>query len=628
MSKILIVGNPNSGKTTLFNNLTKSHNRVGNWHGVTTSVVEKQCKKIKKTVVDLPGIYSLQGFSEEEKCACEYLKKHKGEVVVNLLDATCLKRGLALTNELINNGIKPVLVVNKTCAMSDKVFDEIEQRTGLPIFYMDVRKKGQLAQLIETLSQNPTDIFNNFIKALDIESIAKYIDDFRFNITKWDKIFLSDYFAVPAFLAIVGFIFFLTFGIVGRSFTNLFSSYVDGIFKFILDSVKDNFGTGWFYNFLADGLFTGVGSVLGFMPQIFLLISAFNILEHSGYLARIAFVFDALLKKIGLTGKAVFSLIMGFGCTTSAVCTTRGLENKTLQRRAIYGLGYISCSAKLPVLSLLVSLFFTYNTALYVFLFYLIGFVLALFVSFLLSLKQGQKESLILEVPRLCVPKFSIVAKSSVYETGKFASRILTTVVSFSIMLWIVESFSFSFRYVGTNIEDSMLYAISTPISWLFKPLGFTAGMVVALVVGIVAKELVISAFAVINGVSANLLAASLVDKTSAICFDIPTAIAFVLFMVVYAPCVAALSSIRKETDSKQMWRVLISQCAVAYVLALIGRWLTIAIIEKSILKIVGIVILIASIILLVIKFFMRSKDRCEDCNDCKNLQRRQQEVN
>ncbi len=629
MSKILIVGNPNSGKTTLFNNLTGSNNHVGNWHGVTTDVAEKASRKLKqKIVVDLPGIYSMQGYSQEEKCACEYLKSHKQDTVINLLDASSLERGLTLTNELIANGIKPILVINKTRTMSDKVFENIEQRTGLPTFFIDVRKKNQLSDLISILLKEPSDIVTNFVKLIDINEIVRFIDEINFNVTKLDKIFLSDFFALPAFLAIVGVIFFVTFGPIGSKLTEIFCGYINSIFGFIISIIRSQFGTGWFIDFLEDGLFTGAGSVLGFIPQIFILTFAFNYLEHSGYLARIAFVFDALLKKIGLTGKAVFSLIMGFGCTTSAVCTTKGLDNKKLQRRAIYGLGYISCSAKLPVLSLLISLFFTKNTALYVFLFYLLGFLLALFVTFLLSLRDKKQESFILEVPKLCVPKFSIVGKSTIAETGRFASRIFTTVISFSIFLWIVQSFSFSLKYVGANIEESILYQISRPLSVLFRPLGFSSAMVVSLIVGIVAKELVISAFAILNGVSASFLPASFLDSTSNVFFTLPTAIAFILYMVVYAPCVAALSSIRKETDTKQMWKVLLSQSLVAYIVALLGRWFTISILEKNILKILGLIILIATIILVVVKFFLRKNVKnCEECNDCKRLQGEEEKV-
>lgn len=627
MSKIIIVGNPNSGKTTLFNNLTGSHNRVGNWHGVTTDVAEKECKRLKKQIVDLPGIYSLKGFSQEEKTACDYLNQNKNEIVLNLIDASCLERGLQLTNELIQKGVKPVLVVNKTRAISDKVFDNIEERTGLPTFYVDVRNKKQLSELIELLSKEPNKIVDKFVQMIDVNGVVKFIDEINFNITKLDKLFLSDIYAIPAFLVIVGIIFYLTFGPLGKYLSTLFSTNLNIAFEFIINTIATNFGRGWFLTFLQEGLFTGVGSVLCFVPQIFILTFTFNYLELSGYLSRIAFIFDAMLKKIGLTGKAVFSLIMGFGCTTSAICTTKGLDNKSLQRRAIYGLGYISCSAKLPVMSLLISLFFTKNTALYVFLFYLLGFILALFVTFLLSIGQPKKDNLILEVPRLVMPHFSTTLKTTVHETYKFVGRIFTTVVSFSILLWILQSFDFRLRYVGVCGEESILYNICKPITLLFKPLGFSIGMVVALIVGIVAKELVITTFAILNGVQASTLPASLIDPLSGVYFTLPTAVAFILFMLVYSPCVAALSTIKKETDKKQMWKVLFSQILVAYVLALIGRFLTISILEGNILKIIGILILIATITIFVLQFFIRRNKGCRLCNDCKNLQGKTRKV-
>ena len=194
-------------------------------------------------------------------------------------------------------------------------------------------------------------------------------------------------------------------------------------------------------------------------------------------------------------------------------------------------------------------------------------------------------------------------------------------------VLWILQSFDFRLRYVGVCGEESILYNICKPITLLFKPLGFSIGMVVALIVGIVAKELVITTFAILNGVQASALPASLIDPLSGVYFTLPTAVAFILFMLVYSPCVAALSTIKKETDKKQMWKVLFSQILVAYVLALIGRFLTISILEGNILKIIGILILIATITIFVLQFFIRRNKGCRLCNDCKNLQGKTRKV-
>lgn len=602
MNRIVLAGNPNTGKTTLFNNLTGSHEKVGNWHGVTVDKITKSSKLLNCDIVDLPGVYSLEGNTQEEKVAANFLSYlDESDIVINVLDSSCLERGVRLTKLLIEKNINTIIFINKTGTMSDRISDKIEQLTGCKVFVLDARNKRQVEKIAAKICKNKEQYIPKLQKNIDWESLCKAIISVP-KLSKMDKIFMSDWFAVPIFLLIIGFVFFVTFGFIGSFISSIFTFVIDKLFGFIISITKAKFGTGWFIYFLQDGLFAGISSVLGFLPQLTIMYIAFGILEHSGYMARISFVFDRLLKKVGLTGKAIFALLFGFGCTTTAVSLTKGLENKNVQRRAICGLGVMTCNAKLPVLLLILSLFFEKYKALWLFVIYCFSFAFALLITFILSKKDKEKEYLILEVPRLCLPKFKTLWQTTFFAIKEFVARIFTTVVSFSILLFVVENFSFGFAYVGANIEESMLYKISQPLTVLFRPLGFSVGIVVALLSGIIAKELVITTFAVVNGVSLTGLAGSLIDPTSNIFFTKETAIAFMIFILVYTPCVAALKNIKTQVGVKQMLKMLVYQFLLAYLLAYAIQCFAKCIFSKNYLLCCGIIILIASVCFVVIK--------------------------
>ncbi len=635
MNNIILIGNPNTGKTTLFNTLTKSNEKASNWHGVT---VGSKCKNYiyhgkEFTVTDLPGLYSINAYSNEEKIAAEYLEEHKEDVIVNICDANNLKRNLRLTLELLNKNYKVIVVVNMAKEVKSLDYDKLSKFLNTIVIPIDARKKqsvDKIKKLIDNYYEKKLHFSSicdknqlNISELDDFLKLSNYNNSECYKITdKIDKIVLNKFVFLPLFLIVIFLVFYLTFGPFGSFILSIF----DCIFKKIFDILRNLILCINMSNiikvFLTDGVINSLQTVIGFAPQIALLMFFLNFLEDIGFMSRVAFMFDGLLKKLGLTGKSLFSLMMGFGCTTSAVMTTRNLENNNLRKRTVLLLPFMSCTAKLPVFLVVSSLFFDKYKYLFVFGLYLLAIVLSIIVALIYNkIIPSKKNVFILEMPKYRLPNLKKVALDSLSVVKEFLVKVGTTILFFSVFVWILQNFSFSFKYLGgQNFSNSMLFSISNFLLPLFKFIGIdSAGMVAALLFGVLAKEMVIVGLAMINGVSGSisLLSASLISETS-ICYFTPTSsVVFLIFVLIYSPCISAIAMIKNEFGFKTACYVFVFQFVLAFLVCFVIYQITIS---RWLIYVLLSVIVLDILIAVVLKFRHKKSDCRGQCNACRKV--------
>lgn len=645
--KVILAGNPNTGKTTLFNTLTNSFEHASNWHGVTVDVVSKKYVFEKKEfeVCDLPGLYSLDGYSKEEKIASEFICENREAVVVCVLDANNLKRNLLLALEIKKLTPNVIFAVNMANEVKRIDFERFEKEFETTVVLIDARKKKSVKKLktaiahfelkkhFVSVQKNNFDIVkfekdckDNFSKIeKKLEKIG-YQTRGTYGFSKVDKIVLSKIGSFLIFAMVMGAVFFITFGTIG----NFFSGLVNGVFSFFGEKIsfflQSHISNEILVRFLDEGVVSGVLSVASFLPQIVLLFLCLNFLEDLGYLSRVAFIFDPLFKKMGLSGRSAFSLIMGFGCTTTAILTSRNLDNKKLQKRTAVLLPFMSCSAKLPIFAVIVGTFFSKHKALIVFSLYFFAIFLMFVFSLILSKKDKSEsdETFLLEMPKYRFPSLSKIFKNAFSVTKNFIKRVGGAIVLSSMVIFLLYNFSFRFQYVGENMENSILFGIAKLFVPLFKPLGFgNVGAVVAVFSGIVAKEMVVSSLAIVNKVSVDGLALSLMSSASAVCFSKASAISFVIFILLYPPCVSACIMMRKEIGSKVMLFSTFLQFVIAYVSSFVVFNLIHSLLAKQYGFFAGLVIIVAIMVCFVIKYLKKKEIKCvhgclKTCEICK----------
>ncbi|MGN1043772.1 MAG: ferrous iron transport protein B [Acutalibacteraceae bacterium] len=654
---VALIGNPNSGKTTLFNNLTGSYQYVGNWPGVTVERKEGTVKnsKTRINIVDLPGIYSLSPYSPEEIVTREYLFKECPDLIVNIVDATNLERGLYLTTQLLELDCRMILALNMTDLLlsKGKIIDykTLEKELGVVVVPISAGKNQGIDMLISKISSMSKDrskfrrklniypseiekalskidlivnkdsefkihnrfnivkIFENdpyIIKELKISDeelckinkIRSYISvlydkeqdiiipDERYKYTcrlcsravknvgstqklsfsdKVDKILTGKYTSIPCFLIFIMSIFYITFGPFGTFLKYLCEKFVNGNIHMIVQKNLEYFGaSSWCKSLVLDAVIDGVGAVISFLPQVILLFFLLSILEDCGYMARAAFIMDKPFRKIGLSGKAFVPLIMGFGCSVPAVMGTKILENKKDKNLTIFLIPFMSCSAKLPVYLLFASAFFPNYQTIAVFSLYLIGILMAIFTAFLFkdNLFKGEDSPFIMEMPEYKLPTAKNVWLSVWDRTKDFIERAGTVILVATVVVWFLQSFDFSLNFVSDN-SKSILASIGGVIAPIFSLCGFENWKAsVALLTGVMAKESIVSTFSVLYGAE-NLGELSEILKGV---FPVCSAVAFMVFALLYTPCIAAISAINKELKNFKLTATLIIyQLLIAY---------------------------------------------------------------
>ncbi len=613
-----LAGNPNAGKTTLFNALTGSNQYVGNWPGVTVEKKEGKAEIQGKavTIVDLPGIYSLSPYSIEETVALGFITGESPDAVINIVDATNLERNLYLTVQLLELEKPVVMALNfmdEVRKNGDHIdIERLSEQLGIPVIPITAKTGEGLDELMLTvlrqIGTGVTDsrkklveaVYREFDRSGGQDGPETLIADARYacieNICasaltrarragelstsdRIDRIVTHKVIAVPIFLAAMLSVFALTFGPLGSWLSGLAASFMDIVIGRGIRAVLNAVGAhGWIVGLCMDGIVSGVGGVLTFLPQIALLFFFLSLLEDSGYMSRAAFIMDRLLKRFGLSGKAFIPMLMGFGCSVPAVMCARTMESEKDRRMTIMLIPFMSCSAKLPVYGLIAAAFFGKYAAGVVFSMYILGMTAAAVsgIIFKNTLFRGDTAPFVLELPPYRMPSLKNTLRHVWEKVRGFLVKAGTLILAMSVLLWFLQSFNSRFQMVNDPAE-SLLGTIGGSIAPIFRPMGFgTWQAAVALLTGLIAKEAVAAALSMLYGFSLSdsggVVAAALGDT-----FASPlAAYAFLVFILLYVPCVAAVSAIRKEMASAKytlaciVWQLL-SAYAASFLVYTIG---------------------------------------------------------
>ncbi len=655
MEKVVLVGNPNSGKTTLFNALTGMNQYVGNWPGVTVEKKEGKYTKDKSVeITDLPGIYSLSPYTLEEVIARDYIMEEKIDCIINIVDATNLERNLYLTTQVLEMGIPVVVALNmadllkstgeeidvdalsktlgckvvlisalrktgidelmsavskhepntKVQIYSDELEDVLNQidpdnrYMAVKIFERDskIPQHKDFESLIASVEEKEDDDSESIITSARYEFIASILDKIyiarkkeQLSISdKIDKIVTNRWLAIPIFVLVMYVVYYVSVSTVGTYVTDwtndglfgdgfsFFGNWVPGVPVLIGNLLDSLHVSGWLYSLIIDGIVGGVGAVLGFVPQMFVLFFFLAFLEYCGYMSRIAFILDRVFRRFGLSGKSFIPMLIGSGCGVPGIMASRTIENEADRRMTIITTTFIPCGAKLPIIALIAGALFD-NAAWVSVSAYFLG-VAAIIVSGIILKKTKQFASeaapFIMELPAYHWPTVSSLLRSMWERGWSFIKRAGTIILASSVIIWFLESFGFvdgSFGMVD-DLNDGLLANIGSALSFVFKPLGFGSWKpTVATITGLVAKEEVVSTFGVLYGMEE--VAEDGLEIWAAVAADFTqvSAYSFLAFNLLCAPCFAAMGAIKREMNNTK-WTVfaICYQCVFAYLVAFV----------------------------------------------------------
>ncbi|MEG6617000.1 ferrous iron transport protein B [Peptococcaceae bacterium 1198_IL3148] len=606
---VALTGNPNTGKSTIFNALTGARQHIGNWPGVT---VDKKVGHMTKgsqqiTVIDLPGTYSLSAYSIEEKIVKDYLVKEKPDMVVNVVDASNLERNLYLTVQLLELGIPAVVNLNMMDEAKAKGhhinLDVLRKNLGVPVISSVATSKKGLHQLINSIDHH---VVNKQIKSpllvehlsnieaiknsnKDHDTIEEEIIESRYNfinkvlsdalviqqgVTSWqdklDNIITHRLLGFPIFIAVLYAIFEITFTWVGQPISDFLDGFIGGtLTDWTAGALLAAGAAEWLQSLVIDGIIAGVGAVLVFVPLIFTLFLLISFLDGTGYMARVAFIMDRAMRRIGLSGKSILPMLVGFGCTVPAIMGARALDSERDRKITILIAPFMSCGARLPVYALFAVLFFPGQESKVILSLYLLGIVIAIAMGLIFksTILKGESEPFLMELPPYRIPTLRTVLIQT-WEKGKgFLVKAGTIIFSMSVVIWLLSSYNFS---GPAEINESILATIGKIIGPIFTLHGFgswEAG--VAVITGILAKEAVVSTLGVLYGVAEvaeeAVVAATQLQGTIGATFTSLSAYAFMVFVLLYTPCMAVIGTFKKELGS---WKWTIFAAAYPFVLA------------------------------------------------------------
>lgn len=578
--RILLAGNPNCGKSTLFNALTGGHAKTGNWHGVTVGITERYARIGGRgaIVADLPGIYSLSSPNMEEKISRKALEGKDYAAALVVADALTLPRSLNFFREVKERAPKTLLVVTM-CDLLKRRGGFLDEKKlcatlGVPVACVNAHSGRDIKKLRLFLAEH---LFEKDVRAVcgahapnvsrsgapesalcSPEALAGVWSGGAFRESRAEKLLYNPFVAVPLFFITLLAVFFLAFAdkMPGVLLKNLLEGWVTEDIGGTFSSWAQSKGAAPAAVGFIAALFSGLGMLLSFLPQIAILYLALFIMEESGYMSALAFMTDGAFRKVGLTGRAAFSVLMGFGCSAAAILTTRGLESKDVQRRAILILPYISCSAKMPVYLAVISSFFPHKfLALAVI--YFGGVALAFAAALALKTARPAEDGLAMEIAHLQFPSVRQVAKSLLFSCKQFIMKIVTVVSAVLVVMWCLLSFDFSLRYVGEGGAGCMAEVLCRGLKYLFYPMGIADWQVaLSALTGLVAKESVAGMLAVFYG--ADLSAA----------MSASSAAAFTAFIMACSPCVSAIAASARELGAKRALLNALSQTGIAFLIA------------------------------------------------------------
>ena len=651
-----LAGNQNCGKTTLFNALTGSNQHVGNFPGVTVDQKSGEVREHKEcTVVDLPGIYSLRTYTQEEIVTRDYILNQKPDGIINIVDATNIERNLYLTLQLLELRVPMVLALN----MMDEVranggtidVQKLSDDLGIPVVPITAAKGEGVSELMDravetaknrvlpkvydfcaanspvhrcvhavvhliedhaerlglpprfcatkliegdrdmadrlVLDQNERELLEHCIVQMETEngldrnaSLADMRYTFIEQVTAdavvkcheskehkrsvaWDRVLTGKYTALPVFFGVMLLIFWLTFDVIGQGLSDLLALGIDYVTAGV-DGALTAYGINpVVHSLIIDGIFAGVGSVLSFLPIIVTLFFFLSILEDTGYMARVAFVMDKLLRKIGLSGRSIVPLLIGFGYSVPAIMATRTVSSDRDRKMTILLTPYMSCSAKIPIYGFFTAAFFTDHKALVMISLYVLGIVVGILAALVMkgTAFRGKPVPFVMELPNYRMPSAKSVGLLLWEKAKDFLQRAFTVIFLATVVIWFLQSFDTRLNVV-TDSADSLLALIGQWLAVLFRPLGFGDWRcATALISGFIAKESVVSTLQVLLG---NAAITSL--------FTTRSAISFLVFTLLYTPCIAAVATIRRELGSRiKTMGVVLLQCVVAWLAAYIA---------------------------------------------------------
>ena len=651
-----LAGNQNCGKTTLFNALTGSNQHVGNFPGVTVDQKSGEVREHTEcTVVDLPGIYSLRTYTQEEIVTRDYILNQKPDGIINIVDATNIERNLYLTLQLLELRVPMVLALN----MMDEVranggtidVQKLSDDLGIPVVPITAAKGEGVSELMDravetaknrvlpkvydfcaanspvhrcvhavvhliedhaerlglpprfcatkliegdrdmadrlVLDQNERELLEHCIVQMETEngldrnaSLADMRYTFIEQVTAdavvkcheskehkrsvaWDRVLTGKYTALPVFFGVMLLIFWLTFEVIGQGLSDLLALGIDYVTAGV-DGALTAYGINpVVHSLIIDGIFAGVGSVLSFLPIIVTLFFFLSILEDTGYMARVAFVMDKLLRKIGLSGRSIVPLLIGFGCSVPAIMATRTVSSDRDRKMTILLTPYMSCSAKIPIYGFFTAAFFTDHKALVMISLYVLGIVVGILAALVMkeTAFRGKPVPFVMELPNYRMPSAKSVGLLLWEKAKDFLQRAFTVIFLATVVIWFLQSFDTRLNVV-TDSADSLLALIGQWLAVLFRPLGFGDWRcATALISGFIAKESVVSTLQVLLG---NAAITSL--------FTTRSAISFLVFTLLYTPCIAAVATIRRELGSRiKTVGVVLLQCVVAWLAAYIA---------------------------------------------------------
>lgn len=655
-----LAGNQNCGKTTLFNQLTGSNQHVGNFPGVTVDRKDGEIKGRGNTLVtDLPGIYSLSPYTNEEIVTRSFILEEHPKGIINIVDATNIERNLYLTMQLLELNIPMVLALN----MMDEVrenggsvrVNELEEMLGIPVIPISAAKNEGIDELVDhamhvakyqerpgrqdfcgaddhggavhrclhgimhliedhakkadiplrfaasklaegdrlileklELDENEQETLEHMICQMEKErglDRAAAIADMRFSFINkvcsqtvvkpreskeharsvaLDKILTGKYTAIPAFIGIMAAVFWLTFHVIGAGLSSLLEMGIEAVTGMIASAMEAGGVNSVLQSLVIDGICNGVGSVLGFLPTIVTLFFFLSLLEDSGYMARVAFVMDKLLRKIGLSGRSIVPMLIGFGCTVPGVMASRTLPSERDRKMTIFLTPFMSCSAKLPIYAFFTAAFFPKHGAFVMIGLYVTGILVGILMALLMRRTwfHGEAVPFVMELPNYRMPSAKNVGQLLWEKAKDFLQRAFTVIFLATILIWFLQNFDMRLNVVADS-QDSMLASVAGVIAPIFAPLGFGDWRFsTALITGFMAKESVVATLNVLFGSVENLLAA----------ISPLTALSLLVFSLLYTPCVAAITSIKRELGWKWAIFVAVGQCAIAWAAAFLAR--------------------------------------------------------
>ena len=661
--RFALVGNQNCGKTTLFNKLTGANQHVGNFPGVTVDRKDGQIKGFPNTIVtDLPGIYSMSPYTNEEIVSRNFVLNEKPHAIINIVDATNIERNLYLTMQLLETDIPMVVALNMMDELTGNNgsidINEIEALLGVPVIPISAIKNEGVDELIKhavhiakyqerplkqdfclkddhggaihrahhavesiiedhaeraniplrfaaskaiegdhlileqlALDKNEKDMLEHVVIQMENESgmdrnsaVADMRFDFiervckqtvvkpkesreRIRSEKIDRILTGKWTAIPCFIGIMGLVFYLTFNVIGGSLQQLLENGIDAL-TVLTDSWLTSAGVNpVIHSLVIDGIFSGVGSVLSFLPIVVTLFFFLSLMEDSGYIARVAFFMDKLLRKTGLSGRSIVPMLIGFGCTVPAVMSTRTLPSSRDRKMTILLTPFMSCTAKLPIYAFFVNAFFQQHGALIMIGLYLLGIITGILITLLFknTLFKGEAVPFVMELPNYRIPGAKNVAQLLWEKAKDFLTRAFSVILLATMVVWFLQTFDFHLNIVEDS-SNSILAHIAGLIAPVLKPVGLGDWRIVtSLISGVMAKESVVSTMEILfaDGITSALTTSG--------------AASMLVFSLMYTPCIAAIASIKRELGRKWAVAVVFWQCFVAWVASLAVHLICIA---------------------------------------------------